>query len=92
MPVSQRLFARARSPAQMVELEIEEILTLIQGTTFAENKAPQIRQISEQILAEFGGDLPADPKVKWRHLSDIAQASRKVRIENLLGSIRTIRW
>jgi endonuclease-3 len=92
VPVSQRLFARARSPAQMVELEIEEILTLIQGTTFAENKAPQIRQISEQILAEFGGDLPADPKVKWRHLSDIAQASRKVRIENLLGSIRTIRW
>lgn len=63
VPVSQRLLARARTPEQMVELEAEEILALIQGTTFAENKAPQIRQISEQILDEYGGELPADPKV-----------------------------
>ncbi|MGB3200304.1 MAG: endonuclease III [Nodosilinea sp.] len=63
VPVSQRLLARARSPEQMVQLNVEDILVLIQGTTFAENKAPQIRQISEQILAEFDGDLPADPEV-----------------------------
>lgn len=63
VPVSQRLFARARSPEQMVGLTTKEILSLIQGSTFAENKAPQIHQISEQILAEWGGNLPADPKV-----------------------------
>ncbi|MBD2109125.1 endonuclease III [Nodosilinea sp. FACHB-13] len=63
VPVAQRLFARARSPEQMVGLEVEEILTLIDGSTFAENKAPQIHQISQQILDEFGGDLPADPEV-----------------------------
>lgn len=66
VPVSQRLFARARTPAQMAVLSVDEILALIQGTTFAENKAPQIRQISQQILDEFGGDLPADPEVLIR--------------------------
>lgn len=63
VPVSQRLFARARSPEQMVRLAVDEILALIQGSTFAENKAPQIHQISEQILSELDGDLPADPEV-----------------------------
>ncbi|MBE9109379.1 endonuclease III [Nodosilinea sp. LEGE 07298] len=63
VPVSQRLFAGARSPEQMIQLDVEDILALIQGTTFAENKAPQIRQISEQILTEYSGNLPADPEV-----------------------------
>ncbi|MGG6239922.1 endonuclease III domain-containing protein [Nodosilinea sp. AN01ver1] len=63
VPVSQRLFAQARTPEQMVGLDIDEILILIQGTTFAENKAPQIHQISQQILDEFGDDLPADSDV-----------------------------
>lgn len=63
VPVAQRLFARARTPEQMVKLEIEEILVLIDGSTFAENKAPQIHQISQQILTELDGNLPADPEV-----------------------------
>ncbi|HSM83233.1 MAG TPA: endonuclease III [Nodosilinea sp.] len=63
VPVAQRLFARARSPQQMVGLDVEEILALIQGSTFAENKAPQIHQISQQILTEWDGNLPADPEV-----------------------------
>ncbi|MGB3136712.1 MAG: endonuclease III, partial [Nodosilinea sp.] len=61
--VSRQLFAQARTPEQMVRLEVEEILSLIHESTFAENKAPQIHQISQQILAEFDGDLPADPEV-----------------------------
>jgi endonuclease-3 len=61
VPVSQRLFARARTPAQMVELEVGEILELIRDSTFPDNKAVQIRQISEQILTDFGGTLPANP-------------------------------
>ncbi|WP_035990640.1 endonuclease III domain-containing protein [Leptolyngbya sp. KIOST-1] len=63
VPVSQRLFARARTPQQMVELGVDEILTLIDGCTFAESKAPQIHQISQQILDQYGGTLPADPEV-----------------------------
>jgi endonuclease-3 len=63
VPVSRRLFARARTPAQMVELKPDEILELIQDSTFADNKAVQIRDISAQILEEFDGELPARPEV-----------------------------
>lgn len=63
VPVAQRLFARARTPKQMVGLDVDEILALIDGSTFAENKAPQIHQISQQILTELDGSLPADPEV-----------------------------
>lgn len=63
VPVCRRLFARARTPTQMVDLSIPEIQALIQASTFADNKAGQIRQISLQILSDFGGKLPADPQV-----------------------------
>ena len=63
VPVSQKLFGRARSPAQMVNLEVDEIRELIQDSTFAENKAAQIHQLSQQILDEFDGELPSDPQV-----------------------------
>lgn len=63
VPVSQQLFARARTPAQMVQLSVDEILTLIRDSTFPENKAAQILQLSQQILTDFDGRLPADPQV-----------------------------
>ena len=63
VPVSHKLFARARTPAQMVELNVSEILELIRESTFPENKAEQIHQISQQILNDFDGELPADPQV-----------------------------
>ncbi|MGF1491751.1 MAG: hypothetical protein ACFBSC_04710 [Microcoleaceae cyanobacterium] len=63
VPVSRRLFAQARTPAQMVELSTAKILELIQDCTFPENKAEQIRQISQQILQEFQGELPPDPQI-----------------------------
>ena len=61
VPVSRRLFARARTPDQMVQLDSDQILALIRDSTFPENKAAQIRQISAQILEEFDGNLPPDP-------------------------------
>lgn len=66
VPVSQKLFARARTPAQMVQLSVSDILDLIQQSTFPENKAEQIHTISQQILDEFDGHLPADPNVLTR--------------------------
>jgi endonuclease-3 len=63
VPVSRQLFARARTPAQMARLAVDEILALIRDSTFAEAKAGQIHQIAEQILDQFQGSLPADPKV-----------------------------
>lgn len=61
IPVARQLLARARTPDEMVRLEVSEILRLIQRSTFPENKAEQIHQISRQILEAFEGELPADP-------------------------------
>lgn len=63
MPVAHRLFARARTPEQIVGLSGAEILELIRASTFPENKAAQIHQISQQILDKFNGTLPADPQI-----------------------------
>jgi endonuclease-3 len=66
VPVSRKLFARARTPAQMVELQTEEILALIHDSTFPDNKAAQIHQISAQILEDFDGEVPTQPEVLTR--------------------------
>ncbi|MEM6426743.1 MAG: endonuclease III, partial [Cyanobacteria bacterium P01_D01_bin.128] len=61
VPVSRRLFAKARLPAEMVKLTEAEILGLIRASTFPENKAAQIRQLSQQILDDFEGEVPTHP-------------------------------
>lgn len=63
VPVSQKLFAQARTPAQMVDLSVSEILELIRDSTFPENKAAQIHTLSQQILQDFEGKLPKEPTV-----------------------------
>jgi endonuclease-3 len=63
IPVSEALFRLARTPAEMAELSIEEIDRAIRESTFHENKAPQIKQIAQQILDEHGGELPCDFEV-----------------------------
>ena len=63
LPVARALFARAATPAQMLELELAEIEQLIRQSSFAEGKARQMREIARQIVEEFGGDLPCDGEV-----------------------------
>jgi endonuclease-3 len=60
MPVSRRLFARARTAAEMSQLEKAEIIKLIEGTSYPGNKGPQIKAIAEQIVDEYEGELPCD--------------------------------
>jgi endonuclease-3 len=62
VPVSQKLFAQARTPSQMVQLSSADILDLIRESTFAETKAEQILQISQQVLDDCGGELPTTPQ------------------------------
>jgi len=62
VPVSRRLFARARTPTQMVQLDVEEILDLIRDATFPDNKAAQIHALSQRLLGEFEGELPPEPQ------------------------------
>lgn len=60
LPVSETLFARARTPAEIVRLTPAEIDTLIQQSTFHESKCQQIWDIAQQIVERFDGDLPCD--------------------------------
>jgi endonuclease-3 len=61
LPVARALFAEARTPAEMVELSVEEIDELINRCTFHEPKAKTIHGIAESALRDYGGNLPCEP-------------------------------
>jgi endonuclease-3 len=63
LPVARRLFARARTPAEMSQLTKQEIDALIADCTYHEAKAPQILEIARRVVAEHGGVLPGDRNV-----------------------------
>ena len=60
VPISRRLFARARTPMEVAALTVAEIDALIAPSTFHESKAPQIHEIARRTVEEFGGELPCD--------------------------------
>jgi endonuclease-3 len=63
LPVARRLFAAARTPAEMARLNVEKIDALIHAVTFHEPKAKQIRDFAERAVREHGGHLPCDREV-----------------------------
>jgi endonuclease-3 len=60
VPTSIRLFAKARTAADMAKLSSDEINDLIADSTYHENKSHQIKAIAERIETEFRGNLPAN--------------------------------
>ena len=77
LPVARRLFAQARTPAQMVALPPETIDTLIRECSFHYGKARQIHAIARQavdagapscdfdVLTAFPGSAPSAPTWCW---------------------------
>jgi endonuclease-3 len=63
LPVSRKLFERARTPAEINQLTYEELDALISPSTFHERKASQILAIAQRALEEYGGEIPCDPEV-----------------------------
>ena len=63
LPVSRRLFARARTPSAVKELSWEELDALISPSTFHERKANQILAIARKVLDRFGDTLPGEREV-----------------------------
>lgn len=55
---SARLFERARDPATMLQLDQEEIASLIFPAGFYRTKARQIKEISHRLQDEFAGRVP----------------------------------
>ena len=60
LPVTRRLFARARTPRDIALLGVDEIDALIDQCSFHAAKARQIRAIARIVSAELGGHLPCD--------------------------------
>ncbi|WP_020599551.1 endonuclease III domain-containing protein [Spirosoma panaciterrae] len=60
IPVSLRLFEKARTPEQLLVLDIPTLTELLDGTTYPDQKAYTLRGIAERIIHEFDGTLPAD--------------------------------
>ena len=63
LPTARELFARARTPAEVAALSVEEIDALIGAATFHRQKAANIREIALRVVEEHGGELPCDERV-----------------------------
>jgi endonuclease-3 len=63
LPVARRLFAAARTPAQVAALSVDEVDALIGACAFHEAKARQIHDVARALVAEHGGELPCDETV-----------------------------
>ena len=60
LPTARRLFAAARTPAEVARLDPDEIDTLIGACTFHEPKSRQIHAIAVEAVERYGGQLPPD--------------------------------
>jgi endonuclease-3 len=60
---ARRLFARARTPAELDALAEAEIDGLIHASTFHDAKARQMAEIARVVLAEHNGEVPCDFEV-----------------------------
>jgi endonuclease-3 len=63
LPTARRLFAVARTPAEVAALSVEQLDELIGACVYHEAKAPTIHAIARRAVAEFGGAIPCDPDV-----------------------------
>jgi len=56
---SSRLFRRARTPATIAKLPVDEIQSLIFPVSFYRNKARHVKAACEMLVGRFGGRVPA---------------------------------
>lgn len=60
IPVSLKLFEKARTPQEIAKLTPQQLEDILYGTTFPEQKAYTILGIAKTALEEYNGVLPAD--------------------------------
>ncbi|MCU0451760.1 MAG: endonuclease III, partial [Bernardetiaceae bacterium] len=58
--VTPRLFARAATPQAMVQLQVDEIREIIRPCGLSPRKSAAIHELSQILLAQHGGQVPAD--------------------------------
>jgi endonuclease-3 len=60
IPISEKLFARARTPAQLLTLSPETLEKILDGSQYPGQKAYTILGIARVAVNDFNGNLPAD--------------------------------
>ncbi|GAB3171029.1 endonuclease III domain-containing protein [Telluribacter humicola] len=60
IPVSLRLFAKARTPQELLTLSPEQLTELLYGSTYPEQKAHTMLGIAKAALEQYDNELPAD--------------------------------
>jgi endonuclease III len=60
IPVSLKLFGKARTAKQIMELSMEELENLLYGSTFPGQKAQTIMGVAKAAEEMYNGNLPAD--------------------------------
>jgi endonuclease-3 len=58
--VTPELFRRWPTPAALAEASLEEIEDVIRSTGFYRNKAKSIQGLARALMADHGGEVPAD--------------------------------
>lgn len=69
----RNLFAVARTPEQILSLDMEDLKRLIRPAGMYNNKARNLKLMSQQLLERHGGRVPNDRK----QLMDLAGVGRK---------------
>jgi len=60
IPVSQRLFAKVRTPDDLLKLSPQELEGLLYGSSYNGQKAYTMLGIAEIIIKDFNGEVPAN--------------------------------
>ncbi|RYY64454.1 MAG: endonuclease III [Chitinophagaceae bacterium] len=60
IPLSEKLFARARTPGELLRLSHGELADLLYGTQFPGQKAATMLAIAQVAQERYSGTLPAD--------------------------------
>ncbi len=55
-----RLFARFKTPQDLASADIDEVKKIIHSIGFYNVKAERIKQVSQTLVAKFGGQVPRD--------------------------------
>jgi endonuclease-3 len=60
IPLSEKLFARARTPEQLLQLSPQELENILIGSQYPGQKAYTMLGIAKVAVEEYGGNLPAN--------------------------------
>ena len=82
--VTRRLFAKYRRPADYVAVPVAELEADVHETGFFRMKAKAIRTASEQLLAEFGGEVPGTMEELVR-LRGVGRKTASIVLGNAFG-------